>query len=716
MDNGKHDEIMLLIRQYLVEHRMPVAVKALDEEEKKIGDLDKFGSLILEGDFEGAMKHFTDVQRTINQTTCQILFSIKRQMFMEMISSRGGKEEARTFFYKELAPFSQTNSGLQAACDNLSHILSSELPISRSANDREHTVRQINAMIKCDAEVASMFLPPSIGEANRLETLLEQSLSWQLRSCNHSTAATSLLHDHHCNAQPLATSAPTLTLTQTQIPLATSAPTLIQTKIPLATSAPTAPALAASSSRSLFDTVEESLLKSMDSESHSPPDISSWDKLLHPSTSGGQQSPNDSMEFEFNQDHNQGLSSPSEYFTVTSSPQPLSTSDYSCGGGLQIIDNSDQGVVTARPNLSPPKELVRVIVTSYKISGLEFHPRLPLILVCTELGEIKLYRLNTLGKPYHKMFKIWSLKKLSNVLQDSFKRRSNETAGALCVAWGSDTAYGVGFSDGLVHTYRYTDDEPTKRHLEIEAHRGDVNDMVFFSTQQGELKIVTCGDDGFIRVWDFSEGSMSWALPYGNALNTLALRQDGNTVQLFSSDRIGTAFETNIGHQPVSYVTGCKRTKFQLKLSNNGNRLFSCTIGDDGPSTQSPGLLLEIGRESLMKKRTYVGVRNPEKNCMDVCKDNYIAVGDEGCVKVWNVDNENLLAKITIADPKFPKSPMVKFNREGTLLAVVSPKHLRILANPDGKILIGEDVLDSVMLGREICDWIWVSNEEPSIH
>ncbi|CAA7050639.1 unnamed protein product [Microthlaspi erraticum] len=74
MDKVKHDEIMLLIRQYLVEHGMPSAVQALDKEEKKIANIDEFRSLVLRGDFEAAMKLFTDAQKTFNQTTLQILF------------------------------------------------------------------------------------------------------------------------------------------------------------------------------------------------------------------------------------------------------------------------------------------------------------------------------------------------------------------------------------------------------------------------------------------------------------------------------------------------------------------------------------------------------------------------------------------------------------------------------------------------------------------
>ncbi|CAA7050640.1 unnamed protein product [Microthlaspi erraticum] len=600
-------------------------------------------------------------------------------MFMEMLYS-GRKDQASSYFYTDLAPY---NESLPSECHQLSDFLSNDLPVTRPANDREDTFQILDTLIRRDAEVSTMFFPPVV-QGNRLETLLEQSLRWQFKNCNHSTA--SLLCDHHCNPAPM----------------------LLPAAAPLY-------ALPQQSQQSLHDIVDSVLQDDGFQE-----DTSQIPATLPQSQALTTSPPFDLMEFE-----SQLYNFDAFPLKTGASPQHLSTSDYSCDGDFGITDNSNQGaevphsnppVGTARPCL--PKEIVRLVGTSDSITDLEFHPNLPLLLACTKSGETKLYRLNTLGNPYLKKFKIWNLKKLSKELQVYFEIRNLKTAGAICVAWGSHTTYAVGFADGLVQTYIYADDSPWKQHIEIEAHRGAVNDVVFFSSQEEgklKIKIVTCGDDGFIRVWDFSQGIMSWALPCGNPLNTLALRQDGNTVQLFSSNNLGTAFRANIGHQAEVCVTGCKLTRFELRLSNNGNRLFSCTVGGDEPSTQSDGLLLEIDRESLFMKTTYNGVKNPKKNSMDICKDHYIAVGDEFCVKVWNVDNENLLAKITIADPKFPESPMVKFNREGSLLAVVSLKHVRILANADGKILLGEDVLDSVMLSRESCDWIWVSREEPSI-
>ncbi|CAH8274523.1 unnamed protein product [Arabidopsis lyrata] len=335
-----------------------------------------------------------------------------------------------------------------------------------------------------------------------------------------------------------------------------------------------------------------------------------------------------------------------------------------------------------------PKEVMNVLNLSH-VTGMEFHPQLPLILVCTTSGEIKLFKLNASNYPNGKEFKIWKFKALSQELKDDFVKKERKTAGAVCVAWGShgnNTNYAVGFCEGLVQTYNYTHDTPTKQHLEIEAHSGPVNDIVFYSSQ-GELKIVTCGDDKHIKAWNSSDGLVYWKLTHTAPLNSLALHQDGNKVQLFISDVFGSAIKPNIGYNgqldgiPLLFPSDMN-ARLELKFSGDGKRLFYC----------GPGRLVEVDRVSFETRRSYNSVMNPQTKRMDICKNGYIAVGDEHSVKVWQLDNgEDYFTRICINnDRNFPECPMIKFNREGTLLAVVSLSHLRILANNDGKSLLAD--------------------------
>ncbi|KAG6492404.1 hypothetical protein ZIOFF_047367 [Zingiber officinale] len=64
---------------------------------------------------------------------------------------------------------------------------------------------------------------------------------------------------------------------------------------------------------------------------------------------------------------------------------------------------------------------------------------------------------------------------------------------------------GVAFSKHLVQIYAFNLNEELRQHLEIDAHIGNVNDIVF-SYPKKTLSIITCGNDKAIKVWDASTG------------------------------------------------------------------------------------------------------------------------------------------------------------------------------------------------------------------
>lgn len=116
-------------------------------------------------------------------------------------------------------------------------------------------------------------------------------------------------------------------------------------------------------------------------------------------------------------------------------------------------------------------------------------------------------------------------------------------------------------------------------------------------------------------------------------------------------------------------------------------------------------------------KRIYSGLRkNPSEIVQfDTTKNHFLVAGDDFAIKFWDMDNPNILHSI-VADGGLPvscfyhldhlwiryscgciclpyiqlqASPKVKFNREGTLLAVTTSNcRIKILANTDGQRIV----------------------------
>jgi WD40 repeat protein len=72
----------------------------------------------------------------------------------------------------------------------------------------------------------------------------------------------------------------------------------------------------------------------------------------------------------------------------------------------------------------------------------------------------------------------------------------------------------------------------------------------------------------------------------------------------------------------------------------------------------------------------------------DTTRNRFLAAGDEFVIKIWDMDNTGLLTTIN-ADGGLPASPRIRFNKEGTLLAVSTLDNgIKILANADGLRLL----------------------------
>ncbi|KAL0672434.1 hypothetical protein Bca4012_000414 [Brassica carinata] len=138
-------------------------------------------------------------------------------------------------------------------------------------------------------------------------------------------------------------------------------------------------------------------------------------------------------------------------------------------------------------------------------------------------------------------------------------------------------------------------------------------------------------------------------------------------------------FYDDVGASVTYDAPGHSSTR--MAFSSDRARLFSCGTNKEGES-----FLVEWkdGKGSI--KRTYQGLGQRAVGFVqfDTTKNRFLAAGDESTIKIWDMNNTNLLTTIH-ADGGLPASPCVRFNKEGTLLAVSTSNHgVRILATDDG--------------------------------
>lgn len=78
-------------------------------------------------------------------------------------------------------------------------------------------------------------------------------------------------------------------------------------------------------------------------------------------------------------------------------------------------------------------------------------------------------------------------------------------------------------------------------------------------------------------------------------------------------------------------------------LYGSGHRLFSCGTSKDGES-----FIVEWNESEGAVKRTYQGFRKRSFGVIqfDTTRNRYLAAGDDFSIKVWDMDNVNLLTTI----------------------------------------------------------------------
>ncbi|CAH1427301.1 unnamed protein product [Lactuca virosa] len=117
------------------------------------------------------------------------------------------------------------------------------------------------------------------------------------------------------------------------------------------------------------------------------------------------------------------------------------------------------------------------------------------------------------------------------------------------------------------------------------------------------------------------------------------------------------------------------------------SKLFSC-----GTRKGSETQLVEWNVINGAIKREYSGLRKKFMGVVDfdTLRNRFLAAGDGFHIKFWDMDSIQVL-KHTYTDARLHASPRLRFNKEGSLLAVTTCDNgIIILANDDGQRFVTE--------------------------
>ncbi|KAI7752528.1 hypothetical protein M8C21_015879, partial [Ambrosia artemisiifolia] len=345
---------------------------------------------------------------------------------------------------------------------------------------------------------------------------------------------------------------------------------------------------------------------------------------------------------------------------------------------------------THPPNIySPddlPKTVVRALNQGSNVMCMDFHPQQQtILLVGTNVGEISIWEVGSRERMVHKPFKVWDLSACSMPFQTTLVKDAAVSVNR-CI-WGPDgLILGIAFSKHIVQIYTYNSSGELRPHLEIDAHVGGVNDIAFAHPNK-QLSIVTCGDDKTIKVWDAVAGRKQYTFEGHEAPVYSVCPHYKETVQFI--------FSTAIDGKIKAWLYDCLGSRVDydapglwcttMAYSADGTRLFSC-----GTSREGDAHLVEWNESEGSIKREYSGFRKRSMGVVqfDTTRNRFLVAGDEFQIKFWDMDNVNMLT-VTDADDKLPSRPRLRFNKEGSLLAVTtSDNGIKILANGDGQRML----------------------------
>ncbi|XVE71481.1 hypothetical protein DITRI_Ditri10aG0153700 [Diplodiscus trichospermus] len=630
--------------------------------------------MVTNGEWDEVEKYlsgFTKVDD--NRYSMKIFFEIRKQKYLEALDKRD-RAKAVEILVKDLKVFSAFNEEL---FKEITHLLTLEnfreneqlSKYGDTKSARGIMLAELKKLIEANPLFRDKLQFPSL-KNSRLRTLINQSLNWQHQLCKNprpNPDIKTLFVDHSCG-QPNGARAPS--------PVTN----------PLMSAVPKAGGFPPLGAHGPFQPTPAAL----------PTSLAGWmanpTPVPHPAASAGPiglGAPNNAAILKRPRTpptNNPALdyqSADSEH--VLKRSRPFGMPEEVNNLPVNILPVPYAGQSHGQSSYSPddlPKTVVMALSQGSAVKSMDFHPvQQILLLVGTNIGDVMVWELGSGEKIAHKTFKVWDLSGWSMPLQASLA--NDYTVSVNRVMWSPDGAlFGVAYSKHIVHIYSYHGGDDLRNHLEIEAHAGSVNDLAF-SYPNKQLCVVTCGEDRVIKVWDAASGAKQYTFEGHEApVYSICPHHKENIQFIFSTatdGKIKAWLYDNMGSRVDYNAPGQSSTT--MAYSADGTRLFSCGTNKEGES-----YLVEWNESEGTVKRTYFGLGKRSAGVVqfDTTKNRFLAAGDEFTVKFWDMDNLNLLTS-TPADGGLPPSPCIRFNKEGTLLAVSTDDNgVKVLANSDG--------------------------------
>ncbi|XP_073011720.1 protein TOPLESS-RELATED PROTEIN 2-like [Typha latifolia] len=662
-------ELVFLILQFLDEEKFKDSVHKLEQESGFYFNMKHFEDQVQAGNWDEVERYlggFTKVED--NRYSMKIFFEIRKQKYLEALDKHD-RAKAVEILVKDLKVFASFNEELFKEITQLLTLENFRQNEQLSKYGDTKSARSIMLIeLKKLIEANPLFrdklgLPPF--KASRLRTLINQSLNWQHQLCKNprpNPDIKTLFTDHSCAAPTNGSRAPPPTNGPLVGPIPKSGGFP-----PLGVHGPFQPVVSPSAS-----TIAGWMTNANPSLPHAavaqgPPGL-----IQPPNTAAFLKHPR----------------------TPTSAPGL----DYQTADSEHLMKRMRTGQsdevsfsgATHPPNIYSPDDLPKTVVRTFNqgsnVMSLDFHPmQQTILLVGTNVGDIAIWEVGSREKIVHKTFKVYDIGSCSLPLQAALMK--DATISVNRCLWSPDgSILGVAFSKHIVQTYAFIPNGELRQQLELDAHVGGVNDIAF-SHPNKSLSIITCGDDKTIKVWDATTGQKQYMF-------------EGHEAPVYSvcphyKESIQFIFSTAIDGKIKAWLYDCLGSRVDydapghwcttMAYSADGTRLFSCGTSKDGDSH-----LVEWNETEGAIKRTYSGFRKRSLGVVqfDTTRNRFLATGDEFMIKFWDMDNTNVLTT-TDADGGLPASPRLRFNREGSLLAVTTNDNgIKILANTDGQRLV----------------------------
>ncbi|CAD5173037.1 protein TOPLESS-RELATED PROTEIN 2-like isoform X1 [Musa acuminata AAA Group] len=667
-------ELVFLILQFLDEEKFKETVHKLEQDSGFYFNMKHFEDLVQAGEWDEVEKYlsgFTKVED--NRYSMKIFFEIRKQKYLEALDKHD-RAKGVDILMKDLKAFASFNEEL---FKEITHLLTLEnfrqneqlSKYGDTKSARNIMFMELKKLIEANPLLHDKLTFPPF-RASRLRTLINQSLNWQHQLCKNprpNPDIKTLFTDHSCAAAP-----------------ASGARVPPPTNGPLVGAIPKSGAFPPIGAHSPFQPIV------------SPPAsaIAGWMTNANPSLPHAvvAQAP-------------PGLVQPPSTAAFLKHPRTPTSApglDYQTADSEYLMKRMRMGQsdevsfsgASHPPNIYSqddiPKTVIRTLNQGSSVMSLDFHPlHQTILLVGTNVGDIGIWEVGSRERIAHKSFKVWDIGSCTLPLQalpQAALMKDASVSVNRCL-WSPDgSILGVAFSKHIVQTYAFSLSGELKQQLEIDAHVGGVNDIAF-SHPKKSLSIITCGDDKTIKVWDAITGQKQYTF-------------EGHEAPVYSvcphyKESIQFIFSTATDGKINAWLYDCLGSRVDydapghscttMAYSTDGTRLFSCGTSKDGDSH-----LVEWNETEGAIKRTYSGFRKHSLGVVqfDTTRNRLLAAGDEFMIKFWDMDNTNVLIT-TDADGGLPASPRLRFNREGSLLAVTtSDNGIKILANGDGQRLV----------------------------